>query len=95
MRTLIRDATVVDGSGADRYQANVLVDGGLIAAIGAIAPDDAGHVDRVIDAAGRVLCPGFIDMHAHSDLQILTRPPHYAKISQGVTTELLGQDGLS
>jgi N-acyl-D-amino-acid deacylase len=95
MRTLIRDATVVDGSGANRYQADVLVDGGLIAGIGAIAADDAGHVDRVIDAASRVLCPGFVDMHAHSDLQILTRPDHYAKISQGVTTELLGQDGLS
>ena len=42
-----------------------------------------------------VLSPGFIDMHAHSDLQLLTHPAHYAKISQGVTTELLGQDGLS
>ncbi len=93
MRTLIRDATVVDGSGADRYPADVLVDGARIAEIGAIGP--VGHVDRVIDAAGRVLCPGFIDMHAHSDLQILTASEHYAKISQGVTTELLGQDGLS
>ena len=42
-----------------------------------------------------MLSPGFIDMHAHSDLQLLTHPAHYAKISQGVTTELLGQDGLS
>ena len=48
-----------------------------------------------IDADGLVLCPGFIDMHAHSDLQILLEPDHLAKISQGVTTELLGQDGLS
>src|SRR6478752_1156127 len=46
---------------------------------------------------GDVLVEGglLVDMHAHSDLQILTRPDHYAKISQGVTTELLGQDGLS
>ena len=95
MRTLIRSAIVVDGSGADRYPADVLVEGGLIVGIGTVAADDAGLVDRVIDAAGRVLCPGFVDMHAHSDLQILTRPDHYAKISQGVTTELLGQDGLS
>lgn len=95
MRTLIRDAVVVDGTGAERYPADVLVEGDLIAAIGAIPPDDARPVDRVIDAAGRVLCPGFIDMHAHSDLQILAAPEHYAKISQGVTTELLGQDGLS
>ena len=42
-----------------------------------------------------MLSPGFVDMHAHSDLQILSTPDHYAKISQGVTTELLGQDGLS
>jgi len=95
MRTLIRDAVVVDGTGAERYRADVLVEGDLIAAIGAVPPDDAGLADRVIDAAGRVLCPGFVDMHAHSDLQILAAPEHYAKISQGVTTELLGQDGLS
>ena len=42
-----------------------------------------------------VLSPGFIDMHAHSDLQLLDAPDHYAKLSQGVTTEVLGQDGLS
>lgn len=95
MRTLIRDAIVVDGTGADRYGADVLVEGDLIAGIGAIGLHGAGPVDHVIDAAGRVLCPGFIDMHAHSDLQILAAPEHYAKVSQGVTTELLGQDGLS
>ena len=50
---------------------------------------------RTIDATGLVIAPGFIDMHAHSDLQILTAPDHFAKISQGVTTEVLGQDGLS
>ncbi len=49
----------------------------------------------MIDGTGLVLSPGFIDMHAHSDLQLLVNPDHYAKLSQGVTTELLGQDGLS
>jgi N-acyl-D-amino-acid deacylase len=90
MRTLIRAATVVDGTETPRYRADVLLDGGRIASIGG-----DGTADRVIDAGGLVLSPGFIDMHAHSDLQILTEPAHLAKISQGVTTELLGQDGLS
>ena len=92
--TLIRAATVVDGTERPRYRADVLVDGPWIAAIlpaGGPAPD----TDRVLDADGLVLAPGFIDMHAHSDLQILLQPDHLAKISQGATTELLGQDGLS
>ncbi|GAB3249040.1 N-acyl-D-amino-acid deacylase family protein [Kineosporia babensis] len=50
---------------------------------------------RVLDAGGLVLAPGFIDMHAHSDLAVLTDPEHLAKTTQGVTTEVLGQDGLS
>ena len=94
MSTLIRAATVVDGTERPRYRADVLVDGPRIAAIlptGGPSP----AADRVLDADGLVLAPGFIDMHAHSDLQILLQPDHLAKISQGVTTELLGQDGLS
>ncbi len=58
-------------------------------------PVDSPAADRVIDAAGLVLAPGFIDMHAHSDLQILLDPVHPSRITQGVTTEVLGQDGLS
>lgn len=58
------------------------------------APDPA-EAETVIDGRGLVLSPGFIDMHAHSDLQLLLHPDHYAKLSQGVTTEVLGQDGLS
>ncbi|MBT2534779.1 amidohydrolase family protein [Arthrobacter sp. ISL-69] len=97
MKTLISNAVLVDGSGADRRPADVLLDGPVIAAVA-----DAGSLtvagtgaDRTIDAAGLVLSPGFIDMHAHSDLQLLVNKDHYAKLSQGVTTELLGQDGLS
>lgn len=48
-----------------------------------------------MDAGGLVLAPGFIDMHAHSDLALLAEPDHLAKVSQGVTCEVLGQDGLS
>ncbi|MFJ4285701.1 amidohydrolase family protein [Paenarthrobacter nicotinovorans] len=95
MKTLISNATLVDGTGADRRAADVLLDGAVIAAVVDAGSLTAGDADRVIDATGLVLSPGFIDMHAHSDLQLLVNKNHYAKLSQGVTTELLGQDGLS
>lgn len=90
MDIVFSGATVVDGTGAPRYRADVGVAGGRIAGIG-------GNLSgsRVIDAVGLVLAPGFIDMHAHSDLRILAEPDHVAKVSQGVTLEVLGQDGLS
>lgn len=92
-RLALRGATVIDGTGAARYRADVVVADGLIAEI---AKDGEPIVaDRSIDAAGLVLAPGFIDMHAHSDLALLAEPEHLAKISQGVTLELLGQDGLA
>jgi N-acyl-D-amino-acid deacylase len=50
---------------------------------------------RVIDATDRVVCPGFIDFHAHSGLVILAEPRHEPKVRQGVTTEIIGIDGLS
>lgn len=91
---LIRDTRVIDGSGEPAYPADVTVDGGVITGIHHSAVTDAA-ARRVVDAEGRVLSPGFIDMHAHSDIQILAQPDHTAKVSQGVTSEVLGQDGLS
>ncbi|GHF55493.1 N-acyl-D-amino-acid deacylase [Kitasatospora xanthocidica] len=88
--TVFRGATVVDGTGADRYRADVRIADGLITAIG-----DRLDAPRVVDADGLVLTPGFIDMHAHSDLALLLEPEHPAKVTQGVTCEVLGQDGLS
>lgn len=95
MKTLISNATVIDGSGEPRRNADVLLDAGMILRISSAGSLAAESADRTIDAAGLVLSPGFIDMHAHSDLQLLLNRDHYAKLSQGVTTELLGQDGLS
>lgn len=91
----IRGATVIDGTGAAGYPADVLVRDGRIARIHQPGANFAGDpAPPTIDATGLVLAPGFIDMHAHSDLAVLADRAHLAKISQGVTTEVLGQDGI-
>ncbi|MFH5229306.1 N-acyl-D-amino-acid deacylase family protein [Antrihabitans spumae] len=91
---VIRDVDVVDGTGSPRYRADVLVDAGRIAEI--VAPRSGVEATKTIEPGpGTVLAPGFVDMHAHSDLRLLTDPGHFAKISQGVTTEVLGQDGIA
>ncbi|MFH8577738.1 amidohydrolase family protein [Streptomyces zaomyceticus] len=98
MDLVFRDAEVVDGTGAPSYRADVAIDGGRIASIvqeGAAAGCQRPTARRVVDAEGLVLSPGFIDMHAHSDLALLRDPDHSAKAAQGVTLEVLGQDGLS
>ncbi|MFG3095900.1 amidohydrolase family protein [Streptomyces sp. NPDC048202] len=95
---VVRDADVVDGSGAPAYRADVVVDCGRIVSIvkeAAAAGCQRPRARRELDAAGLVLSPGFIDMHAHSDLALLRDPDHSAKAAQGVTLEVLGQDGLS
>ncbi|WP_181791295.1 N-acyl-D-amino-acid deacylase family protein, partial [Streptomyces phytophilus] len=90
MDLVIRGALVVDGSGAPGCRADVGLAGGRIAAV---APRLTGRT--VLDAGGLVLAPGFVDMHAHSDLALLRDPAHTAKAAQGVTLEVIGQDGLS
>lgn len=90
---LIRDIDIVDGTGAPRYRGDVVVDAGRITAIA--EPGTVAAADRIVDGGDSVLSPGFIDMHAHSDLHLLTDPGHFPKLSQGVTTEVIGQDGLS
>ena len=83
---LISNGTVIDGAGTPGFRASVAVTGDTIQ----IIPGDVSAVaaSRTIDATGYVVCPGFIDMHSHSDLRLLTDPAHEAKIRQGVTTEL-------
>ncbi|MGW8061754.1 N-acyl-D-amino-acid deacylase family protein [Streptomyces ziwulingensis] len=95
---VIRDADVVDGSGAASYRADVVIDGGRIVSIvkeAAAAGCQRPAARQELDAEGLVLSPGFIDMHAHSDLALLRDPDHSAKAAQGVTLEVIGQDGLS
>ncbi|MFE2505555.1 N-acyl-D-amino-acid deacylase family protein [Streptomyces rubiginosohelvolus] len=96
MDLVLRDALVVDGTGEPSYRADVALDGGRIAEIhreGSPGPRPAAA--RTVDADGLALAPGFIDMHAHSDLALLRDPDHSAKAAQGVTLEVLGQDGMS
>ncbi|MGW5342354.1 N-acyl-D-amino-acid deacylase family protein [Streptomyces sp. NPDC004050] len=91
MDLVIRGARVVDGTGGPSYRADVGVHGGRIDAIGRIRAGGRA----VLDAHGLALAPGFTDMHAHSDLALLHDPDHSAKAAQGITLEVLGQDGLS
>lgn len=89
---VIRNACIVDGTLGPARPGEIAVAGAKIAEV---APRCAGASKRVIDAQGMVACPGFIDMHAHSDLMLLAEPRASAKVMQGVTTEVIGQDGLS
>jgi N-acyl-D-aspartate/D-glutamate deacylase len=88
---LIRGADVIDGTGAPSQRADVAVANGTIVAIG----HDLGEADRVIDATDRVLAPGFIDIHTHSDYSLPANPRAESKIRQGVTTEVVGNCGYS
>ncbi|MFE6483149.1 amidohydrolase family protein [Streptomyces sp. NPDC057757] len=98
MDLVIRDADVVDGTGDPSYRADVGIENGVITTVvkeGAAAGCLRPVARRVLDAEGLALSPGFIDMHAHSDLALLRDPDHSAKAAQGVTLEVIGQDGLS
>ena len=90
---ILRHATVIDGTGAPRYRADVAVSGDRIAAIGDLGAHAAA---REIDATGKVLAPGFIDAHTHDDRAVLCGPACMGcKMSQGVTTVVVGNCGIS
>lgn len=88
---LIRGGRVIDGTGNPWYQADVGIRGDRIAALGRLGGESAR---RTIDAGGLAVSPGFVDMHTHSDLALLAEPTWECKVMQGVTLEVLGQDGL-
>lgn len=89
---IIRGGRIIDGSGSPWYYGDVGICGDRIAAIGKL---NSANARRVIDAHDRVVCPGFIDMHCHSDIMLLANPRHEPKVMQGVTTDVIGMDGLS
>jgi N-acyl-D-amino-acid deacylase len=89
---LIRGGTVIDGTRAPRFDADVGVRAGRIAAIGDLAGQPARET---LDAAGRIVAPGFIDAHTHDDQALLSQPDMPFKVSQGVTTVIAGNCGIS
>ena len=90
---LIKGGLIVDGSGNPGFYGAIGVEGDRVAVLrGDISGLDAA---RTLDASGKAVCPGFIDVHAHSGLVILAEPRHEPKVHQGVTTELVGIDGNS
>jgi N-acyl-D-amino-acid deacylase len=89
---ILRNARILDGSGNPWYRGDIGIQGNQIVVVGQVGTDDAA---RTIDCGGQIVSPGFIDMHTHADVMLLAEPHHIGKIYQGVTTDLLGQDGLS
>lgn len=91
---LVRGGDVVDGTGAPARRADVLVRDGRIAGVVAGGTVDAPPAARVVDAAGLVVTPGFVDIHTHSDLTLLSAPAAPSAVRQGVTTAVVGNCGL-
>ena len=87
---IVRNGHIVDGTGSPWYWGDVAVRDGRIAAVGSLVGATAR---QTIDAAGKVIAPGFIDMLGQSDLTILVNPQLPSKIFQGITTEITGEGG--
>lgn len=86
---LITNAKIIDGTGGAAVAGSVAVRDGRIVAVGQVS----GPATRTIDAGGKVVAPGFIDPHSHSDYALLTDGNAESKIRQGVTTEVIGESG--
>ena len=88
---VIRNATVIDGTRAPRFKADIGVAQGRIVEVGSIN----GKAKKEIDASGKIAAPGFIDAHTHDDRLMLSSPEMAPKVSQGVTTVVAGNCGIS
>jgi N-acyl-D-amino-acid deacylase len=93
VEVVLRGGIIVDGTGRPRYSADVAVTSNRISAIGIGLPDVSGASE--IDASGNIVAPGFIDVHTHDDRALLASPDMAAKASQGVTTVITGNCGVS
>lgn len=88
---IIKNGTIIDGTGKDGYKADIAIMNEKIAKIGIINEE----AKQIIDASGKQITPGFIDPHSHSDLSLLAFPKNEAYTLQGVTTQICGNCGLS
>lgn len=93
MNILVKNGFIIDGTGKKGFNGDIAIKNEKISAITAHLDDDG--YDKIIDAQGRVVAPGFIDTHSHSDLELFIEPYLSPKVFQGITTEILGQDGIS
>jgi N-acyl-D-amino-acid deacylase len=89
---VLKNGTIIDGTGRQPYQQDIAIAGDHIASIDAPGSFAAG---TELDCAGLIIAPGFIDTHSHSDLRVLAEPALPMKVRQGITLEVFGQDGIS
>ena len=89
---LVRNGWVADGTGNPIFPADVAIQGDPIVDVGRLQGATAASI---IDAAGKIVCPGFIDAHSHTDATILANPTAESTIRQGITTEVVGNCGMS
>ncbi len=90
--TLIRAVRILDGSGGEPQSGDAAITAGRVSALGNLSEYSA---ERIFDGAGRILAPGFIDAHTHDDLYVLRAAQMLPKLSQGVTTVVVGNCGIS
>lgn len=91
-RTVLRNGWILDGSGNPWFRSDLAISGEKITAVGAVEPLEG---DTVLDVQGQIVCPGFIDIHTHSDIAYLVDKYAASKLCQGVTTEVVGNCGKS
>lgn len=89
---LLKNGVVIDGTGNPRYRADVAINNGKISAIG---PNLQVEASTIVDVAGASIAPGFIDVHTHDDRLVLADPSMQPKVSQGATTVITGNCGIS
>lgn len=89
---IIKNGLIADGTGSDAYKADLAIKNGKIAKIGDCGADEA---EKILDAEGKYVTPGFIDPHSHADLSLMVWPKNEAYVLQGVTTQICGNCGLA
>jgi N-acyl-D-amino-acid deacylase len=86
---ILRGGQIIDGTGAEPFNADIGIKAGAITAIGDLSDSD----DPLLDCSGSTIAPGFIDIHSHSDFTLLVDPRARSQVAQGVTTEVIGNCG--